>query len=89
MAPASHPGLYVMNADGSNIKLLLEGWKQVPGGTQSFFAGQPTWSGDSKKIAFTSDAAGLYQVFTMNADGTGVHQNTPQGTEDQFPAWSY
>jgi Tol biopolymer transport system component len=48
-----------------------------------------TFSGTNGKIAFFSDATGSLQLYTMNADGTGVTQltNTPNLTA-RYPAWS-
>ena len=42
-------------------------------------------STSSGKIAFYSDS---YEIFVMNADGTGVTQLTDNDDEDRSPAWS-
>jgi TolB protein len=49
----------------------------------------PAFSPDGRKIVFTSDRSGTWQVWLMNADGTGQHQLTfdPQ-PKDQVPDWS-
>ena len=66
------PGIFVMNADGSGVKLLA-----ARGGSQQ-------WSPGGKKIAFTRQE----QIFVMNADGSGQKQlttaggNEPQWTPD-------
>jgi Tol biopolymer transport system component len=36
----------------------------------------PKWSPDGKKIGFTADPGGRYEVFMMNADGTDIIQLT-------------
>jgi Tol biopolymer transport system component len=36
----------------------------------------PSWSPDGTRIAFTSDADGNYEIYTMAADGTDVRQLT-------------
>jgi TolB protein len=54
----------------------------------------PAWSPDGSKIAFMSqepDAAGNdpnYDIFVVDADGTGLRQLTDAPGEDGFPAWS-
>lgn len=86
----SYPAVFVMNADGTNIKELVKGMGPAPyGGTQLYFVGQPTWSPDGLKIGFTSDVSGHHEIFTVNTDGTGLHDSSPGGAVDQDPAWSY
>lgn len=55
--------IYVMNADGSNVKRLTE---------DAANDSQPTWAPDGKTIAFVSDRAGHSDIYTMNADGSNV-----------------
>jgi Tol biopolymer transport system component len=50
--------------------------------------GSPAWSPGGTKIAFTSDRDGNYEIYVMNADGTGQHNLTNQGDYDRDPAWS-
>ena len=49
---------------------------------------QPAWSPDGTQIAFTSDRSGDWDIWVMNADGTGVRDlsRNPKGTDDS-PAW--
>ena len=47
----------------------------------------PSWSPDGTKLAFASDRSGSWQVYVMNADGSGVVQLTSGGNHIQ-PAWS-
>lgn len=61
--------LYVMDADGSNVKRLTN----APG-----YDGGPFWSADGTKITwrrFSEDGARA-EVFTMNADGSNERQIT-------------
>ena len=70
--------LYVMNADGSNVRRL------TTGGNDKL----PRWSPDGSTIAFNSDrAGGGQQLFVMNADGTNIRQRTSVGTSRKA-AWS-
>jgi Tol biopolymer transport system component len=78
------------NPDGTGVVKLTTG----PDGTFDY---NPDWAPDGSKIAFERDrsgcgcveSAGANEIFTMNADGSGVRQIT----FDQFPgaadpAWS-
>ncbi|MGM0368114.1 MAG: TolB family protein, partial [Actinomycetota bacterium] len=49
----------------------------------------PTASPDGEQIAFTSEVRGLWQVFTINTDGSGLKQLTSDNTLSAYPAWSY
>ena len=49
----------------------------------------PRWSPDGKRIAFTSDRSGQYEIWTIDANGTNLRQvsfNSPGNTS--FPLWS-
>ena len=47
----------------------------------------PSWSPDGAKIVWTSDRAGTYDLYTMDADGTGVQQVTSNPALDEYPDW--
>lgn len=46
------------------------------------------WSPDSRQIAFSSNRAGAWQVFTARADGSGQQQITKDGAGRLGPVWS-
>ena len=48
--------------------------------------GADAWSPDGKQIAFVSNRSGTYQIYLMNADGTGIKPLT-RGTEAHYAAW--
>lgn len=54
----------------------------------------PAWSPDGNRIAFMSMEPGArgndpeYNVYVMNADGTGLKQLTDSPGQDGYPAWS-
>ena len=65
-------GIYVMNADGSDQRLLLAG------------ARDPAWSPDGTKIAYTgpggeSDQLNATDIWVMDADGTNQRRITQSG----------
>jgi TolB protein len=63
LSRTSDPKIYVMNADGSEQRELVEG-------------GEPTWSPDGTKIAFTDRGDG---ISVINADSSGLHRLTQDG----------
>ncbi|HXI33128.1 MAG TPA: PKD domain-containing protein [Gemmatimonadales bacterium] len=69
--------VYVMNPDASGRIQLGEGF-------------HPAWSPDGSRIAFMSDRAdySLWQIYVMNADGTGQVALTNTYSNEDYPAWS-
>jgi hypothetical protein len=74
--------IFTMNADGSNVKVLLDNTANDT---------RPAWSPDGTKIAFNSDmdAPGVNnEIYVMNADGTGTPTRiTNNPANDVAPAW--
>ena len=73
--------MYVISVGGINPLLLQTGDTDHPA--------HPTWSPDGKRIAFVQNGAGTTasQIFSINADGTGVTQLTHTGYNG-YPEWS-
>ena len=71
------PEIFVMNADGTQVRQLTDNdaWEAFP-----------TWSPDGTRIAFSSpSSSGNYlEIFVMNADGTDVYST---GQEGGSPSW--
>lgn len=71
--------LYVMNADGSNARRLLQ---------QNFaYNWGGRWSPDGKQIAFASNESGYSQIYLVGLDGENPRQMTFEGN-NFLPAWS-
>jgi TolB protein len=68
-----------MNADGSGVTRLTDG-----DGIDSW----PTWSPDSKRIAYVSHRDANYEIYVMNADGRGPVNVTKHTAQDTSPSWS-
>ena len=76
---AHHRDIYVMNADGSDIRRLTNN----PAGDF-----EPTWSPDGTKIGFTSDRDWNLEIYVMDADGSNQHNISNNSADDWEPAWS-
>lgn len=70
----------VVDADGTDLRRLT---------TNAFNDEFPAWSPDGTKIAFASDRDGDYEIYVMNADGTGspVNLTNDPTCDDKSPAW--
>lgn len=73
-----NPELYIMDADGANVRRLTN----HPGIDTT-----PTWSPQGHQIAFTSDRTGSPQIYVVGVDGTGLRRITFESYCDR-PTWS-
>jgi WD40 repeat protein len=67
-----HGAIYVMNADGSDVRKLVDG---------ALWASSLAWSPDGTRLAFTKTAGGLV---TVNLGGTDPQRVVDEG---ESPAW--
>jgi Tol biopolymer transport system component len=84
--------LYVMNADGSGQRRLTR-HAALGGG----YSTNPVWSPDGRKLVFVkrverggapcSPVSCDYEIYVMNADGTGLRRLTRNAVPDSTPAW--
>lgn len=71
--------IYTMDSAGGSVRRLTANFR---------YELQPKWSPDGTKIVF-SRFDGVYAIYVMRADGTGVMKITsPSGTNDLSPSWS-
>jgi Tol biopolymer transport system component len=48
----------------------------------------PVWSPDGGRIAWSRGVKGVYEIWVMNADGSGKTQITFEGVRSRVPTWS-
>ena len=48
----------------------------------------PAWSADGKRLAFTSNRGGNFDIFVCDADGQNVTNVTDHPAIDNFPTWT-
>jgi Divergent InlB B-repeat domain/WD40-like Beta Propeller Repeat len=78
--------LYVMNADGSNQTLLVDG-TSTP--TTSSLVNSVAWSPDGTKLVFSQDVAiGEDELFTIPAAGGTKTHLTMSAGRDELPFWA-
>jgi Tol biopolymer transport system component len=76
--------IFVANADGSNAHPILDGMTF----RLDVFT-PPSWSPDSRSIAFRSDNDGTDQIWVVNVDGPAPRAPITRGTATRSaPAWS-
>jgi len=72
--------IYVMDADGANVKRLSPAGMTNDAG--------PAWSPDGMRIAFHSGAGVPAHIYTVKPDGSALTPLTSGLDNDYFPAWS-
>lgn|GEM_PF-6846679 len=79
--------IYVMDADGSDVRRLVKGYGD---GVEL----SPDWSPDGSRILFTSDRAtyddsyqSISEIYTINVDGSCLSRITFAGRETFEPDW--
>src|SRR5918998_3027530 len=75
--------IWTMDSSGSDQSHLTGG--------QNDPSEEPAWSSDGTKLAYVkvvADRPSDYEIFIMNADGSGVGRLTDNASWDTRPAWS-
>jgi TolB protein len=84
-------GIYVANGDGSGTRRLTPRYGVNPGPTwyQSVDSWTAlSWAPDGRKLTFTSGDGDGWEIYIMNADGTGLRNLTRKPGNDHFARWS-
>lgn len=71
--------IYTANSDGTKVKRLT---------FNKAIDTAPTWSPNSRLIAFTSDRGGTPQIYIMDAEGSNIERVSFGGNYFDGPAWS-
>lgn len=75
------------NMDGDNEIYLLTKDKMQKLTDNTWEDEYPVWSPDGKKIAFTANPRGNYDIFIMNPDGTDITPLTNSPSNEGEPSW--
>jgi Tol biopolymer transport system component len=79
---STHSQVFTVNPDGSNVRQLTH----TPDGV---VAGDPVYSPRGARIAYVDNGSGNFEIWLMNADGSGKHPIIGRPGVDYFtPAWS-
>jgi len=90
-AQAAFPGLNGSIAFERDGQVLTKNPGDVSSGTPLTALGSnedPAWSPDGTRIAFVSNRSGPFDLYVMNADGTGQTRLTFESVDAHNPAWS-
>lgn len=74
------PKIYTLALETGAIARLTSG----PGWRDE----KPVWSPDGRQIAFVSTRDGSYDIYVMNADGSGVRRLTDHPSAEHDPSWA-
>jgi hypothetical protein len=77
---SSYEELCVAPAGGGNIQCLTS--------AKAEHVESATWSPDSQRIAFASDADGDYEIYVIASEGGDSSRLTDNDAQDREPAWS-
>ncbi len=79
--------IFKMNADGTGLTRLTNSANDPATPFNDSPDLNPSWSPDGTKIVFDSQRSGDPEIYTMNADGSGVRRLTNAVSTDEFCDW--
>lgn len=87
--------IFIVDRDGGNMRQVTDNPGSTPafspGGLFPSFRGDvtPAWSPDGRKLVFSSDRNGHFEIYTINTDGTGLQRltYTPQTRQNISIGW--
>ncbi len=71
--------LFTVSSSGGSPRPFLD---------DKFSYGQPTWSRDGKRIAFSSNRSGSFQIWTATNEAIDLKQVSSAGDQNFQPCWS-
>lgn len=80
--------IWIMDADGSNLKQLTHYPEDTTAQWHSYHAGPPFWEPNHNLISYISRQKGKHNIFTMAPDGSNVKQITTDTLSEGWHAWS-
>jgi tol-pal system beta propeller repeat protein TolB len=80
--------LFIRDTSAAVLRYIYKAYPDGSGLTRLTYGYDPAWSPDRTKIAFARFVSMHWQIFTMNADGTGVTQVTFDPHTHYRPVWS-
>jgi TolB protein len=72
--------IYCIDVDGT-------GRTKVTESRGAFVNENPYWSPDGERLIFQSNRTGNFQIYVMNADGSGQRRLTNHRGDDYWPSW--
>jgi Tol biopolymer transport system component len=80
--------IYAVDRSGGDEQRLTDAEVDASTPQGLFFQTEPAWSPDGRRIVFASRRAGTFDLYTMNADGSGTRRLTSTKDDDGQPDWS-
>ena len=81
--------LYLINVDGGKLKqITYYPEEDTTAEWYEYRAGPPVWEAKKNIISFTSKRKSNYSIFSINPDGSGLTQITPDSTDETYHSWS-